>query len=78
MKPKTIGIRELIRNYKKITRETKRGMSFEVMNHREALFQITPIKKKQKTTLWDDLKDISFSDEDRDLSKKIDEIVYDV
>lgn len=76
--PKIIGVRDLYLNLKKITLATKHGASFIVTVHRTPIFRIEPIRKKKKTTLWEDMQDIRFSDSDPHLSKKIDEIVYDV
>lgn len=82
---KIIGVRELTRNMKTISRATKRGASFLVMRNTEPLFRIEPIadEKKQenipagKYTLKD-LMGIRFRSGEKDLSKRIDEIVYGV
>ena len=73
---KVIGIRELVRNTKAISRQTRRGISFIVMRNRDPLFRVEPITRTRtgKYTLKD-LTSIRFKGE-RDLSKRIDEIVY--
>ncbi len=78
MQPKIIGVREFHGNFKKIAQATQRGASFIVTAHHVPIFRIEPIQKKARTTLWDDIKDIHFSHDDPNLSKKIDEIVYDL
>ena len=77
---KTIGVRELSRNIKAISRATKRGISFMVLRNSEPLFRIEPVaeeKRKGKYTLKD-LMSIRFNSGEKDLSKRIDEIVYDI
>lgn len=72
-----IGVRELARNMKSISRATKRGASFLVMRNAEPVFRIEPAleEKKGKYTLKD-LMSIRFDSGEKDLSKRIDEIVY--
>ncbi len=78
MEPKIIGVRELHRNLKKIALATKRGTSFLVMVHSTPLFRIEPIKKETKKYGLKDFAQMTFSDPDKNLSKKVDEIVYDL
>ena len=75
---KIIGVRELSRNLKAVSRATKRGTSFMVMRNSEPLFRIEPAietTKKGKYTLKD-LMSIRFHSGEKDLSKRVDEIVY--
>lgn len=78
---KTIGVRELTRNMKTISRAAKHGASFIVMKNAEPVFRIEPvaeeIKKKGKYTK-EDLFSIRFNSGEKDLSQRIDEIVYGV
>jgi len=76
---KIIGIRELTRNTKDVYRDTRRGISFVVMRNTEPLFRIEPIgaHRKGKHTLAD-LLSIRFRSGDKDLSKKVDTVVYGV
>ena len=73
---KVIGIRELVRNTKAVSRQTRKGVSFIVMRNTEPLFRVEPItgQRAGKYTLKD-LVSIRFKGE-KDLSKRIDEIVY--
>ena len=73
---KMIGIREFVRNTKAISRQTRKGISFIVMRNTEPLFRVEPIARPRtgKYTLKD-LVSIRFKGE-KDLSKRIDEIVY--
>lgn len=75
--PKIIGIRELLRNSKAISLETKRGASFVVAKNNEPLFRIEPMNNqpKGKYTL-EDLLSIRFHSKEKNLSKNIDKILY--
>ena len=74
---KTIGVKELHTNMKKITEATQKGASFLVMKNAKPVFRIEPIDDDapRRFTL-DDFKEVMFTTEDKDLSKKVDEIVY--
>ncbi len=74
---KVIGIREFVRNTKAISRQTRRGVSFIVMRNTEPLFRVEPlaVRRAGKYTLKD-LIGIRFKSGEKDLSKRIDEIVY--
>jgi len=79
MEPKIIGVRELHYDLKKITLAMKRGRSFLVKNHKEVLFRIEPAvtqKKHVGKSILKDFEDMMFNHPDKNLSKKIDEIVY--
>ena len=72
-----IGMRELVRNAKKIKEATARGESFEVLDHGVTAFHIIPPTPERiiKYT-FEDLKKIRFSTNDKNLSMNIDKIVY--
>lgn len=76
-----IGVKQFHLEFKKITEQARRGKSFLIVRHRAPLFRIEPPvskeQKKKKYTLRD-LESIHFTGKDRDLSKKIDRIVYGV
>ena len=83
MNTKTITIRELTHNMKKITAAVQRGSNFTVLKNAKPVFEIRPIANDathgnaRKLTL-DDLKKHMFVSKVKDPSKKIDEIVYGV
>ena len=75
----TIGVKEFRNDFKKIVRATKRGQSFVVTSHKEPLFRIEPPQKEKKRaakTLLEEFGDLQFHSGQKDLSKRIDEIVY--
>ena len=72
-----VGIKELHRDLVKITKKVGRGESFLVMKYSKPVFKIEPAKNDHKYTR-DDLLAIRFKTSDRNLSKKIDQIVYGV
>jgi antitoxin (DNA-binding transcriptional repressor) of toxin-antitoxin stability system len=77
MTSKTIGIRELHRNLKRISEAAKRGQAFIVLRNATPVFRIEPLpvlKTGKKYTLAD-FRRAEFSGP-KDLSKRIDEIVY--
>lgn len=77
MKSQTIGIKQLHKDLRKISLATKKGQSFVVFKHSEALFRIEPILPfSKKPYNLADLKNIQFFSGDRNLSKKIDKTVY--
>ncbi|MCI0565765.1 hypothetical protein L0Y46_01060 [bacterium] len=75
---KIIGVREFSRSLKNISRETKRGVSFLVMRNTEPLFYVEPFKQGEKKGAYmlKDLTGIRFKSEEKNLSRRIDEIVY--
>lgn len=75
-----IGTKQLRSSLPDIAKAVKRGVRFSVMRHHEHLFDIVPPKDKKTTYTLEDFEKLQFSDQDctRDLSKKIDEIVYGV
>ncbi len=64
---------------RKVTEATRRGQSFTVVKNSKAVFQIVPLERVpgKKYTLKDVLK-IRFRSKDKNLSKNIDKIVYDI
>ena len=75
--PKIIGMRELLRNSKSVTKASKLGVSFLVMTNATPAFRIEPaeeVKKKKYTKK--DLFSIRFRSGDKNLSKNIDKILY--
>ena len=76
-KHKIIGIKELQHSLSKVAKETAEGKSFVVLKHAKPIFRIEPIHVKGvKTYSLEDLYDIQFKTNDRNLSKKIDRITY--
>lgn len=70
-------MRELLRNAKGVTKASKRGVSFLVMTNTTPAFRIEPAEEvnTKKYTLKD-LMSIRFRSGDKNLSKKVDKIVY--
>ena len=83
---KIIGVKELYKSINKIAEKTAKGESFVVVSRSKPIFDIHPHNQKKKwqfsnTSLWEDFKDLQFSSlkdgkQDKNLSKKIDKIVY--
>lgn len=81
---KTINVRELQRNMKSIAEKVKQGESFIVLKNSEFIFQINPFNKgdlrvatkKDKQTLDTIFRDMQFSSGEKNLSKKIDQLIY--
>ena len=75
--PTQIGMRELVRNAKKISEAVNRGEEFEVYVHSVPTFRVSKIEpKKVIKYTWEDLKKIQFSSGDKHLADNIDKIVY--
>ncbi len=81
METQIIGIKQLYTGLKDITEQVRFGQSFLVVKNSKPVFRIEPVEKtvqpRKKYTLKD-LEKITFSSDDPDLSKKVDEIVYGV
>lgn len=77
--PETIGARELQRNLKKIFDRAGKGESFIVQKNARPMFRILPMEvvKKKKYTKKD-LEKIQFQSGERNLSGRIDEILYEI
>lgn len=75
--PTQIGMRELVRNAKKISEAVNRGEEFEVYVHSVPTFRVSKIEQKKtyKYTL-EDLKKIRFSSDDKNLAMNIDKYLY--
>ncbi len=75
--PTKIGMRELVRNAKKIKEAAAAGEAFDVLDHGVTMFHIIPpIPEKVIKYTMEDLKKIRFSTGDKNLSMNIDKIVY--
>lgn len=77
METTTIGIKQLHTKLKTITRAAVLGRSFIVLKNARPVFRIEPVVKQTKKayTLADIMK-IRFRGREKNLSKKIDHIVY--
>ncbi len=81
----TINVRYLQRNMKEVAEKVKRGDSFAVFKNSTMIFQINPVpkdllcgnnsRKKNTTTLHDIFKKTQFNG-GKNLSKRVDDIVY--
>ena len=72
-----IGIKELQRSLKKVADAAGRGETFTVVRDSKPVFRIEPvIARKGKKYTKEDLLSIRFNSGEKDLSKRVDEIVY--
>jgi antitoxin (DNA-binding transcriptional repressor) of toxin-antitoxin stability system len=72
-----LGIKELQLNLKRVADAAQKGESFTIVRDSKPVFRIEPIKDSGRTGTWEDaLKALSFKGGDKDLSQRIDEIVY--
>ncbi len=72
-----IGIKQLHTQLRKISQETLKGRSFIVVKNSRPVFRIEPISdSKEKKYNFSDLKGLQFQCSDKNLSKKIDKIMY--
>ena len=77
MENEIIGVKQLYKDFKKITQRSLKGQSFLVVRNSKPIFRIEPIKKSEgKKYALDDAKKMQFIVKDKNLSKKIDKIVY--
>lgn len=74
--PTPIGIKEFHKNFVKIAQKAKKGHSFIVFKHSEPLFKIEPPEEKKNKYTLEDFKKLRFTGGGKNLSKKIDSIVY--
>lgn len=73
---KIIGVRDLVRNTKSVSRETRKGISFVVTRNADPIFRIEPLAKRQHGVhTLADLLSIRFRGA-KNLSKTVDRIVY--
>jgi len=79
MEAQIIGVKQLHKNLKQISEAAMSGESFLIVRNSKPVFRIEPVKKimKKKYSL-DDFKKIQFKSGDKNLSKNIDKIVYDL
>jgi hypothetical protein len=77
MKEQIIGIKQLYTNLKEITDKAMKGDTFLVIKNSKPAFRIEPVDHvcEQKYNLKD-FQEAQFKVEDKNLSKKIDEIIY--
>ena len=75
--PTQIGMRELVRNAKKIKEAVARGEEFYVLDHSVPVFRVSaiPSKKVIKYT-FEDLMNFRVKTDRTDLSMNVDKIVY--
>ena len=71
-----IGIKKLHQDLTQISLAASRGESFIVVKHAKPVFRIEPVRQFSKRYTIDDLKKLRFNVKDRNLSKKVDKIVY--
>ncbi|MBM3255902.1 MAG: hypothetical protein FJZ04_00300 [Candidatus Moranbacteria bacterium] len=79
MEAQIIGIKKLHKDLRRISCEALAGSSFIVVRSSKPVFRIEPIGNLVKPRYtFRDLEKIKFKSKDRNLSKKIDKIVYGV
>ena len=75
--PEIIGVKQLYKNLKGITRRVQKGESFIVVKRSKPVFRLVPYRPaKPKKYALKDLAKLQFKTGDKKLSQKIDEIVY--
>lgn len=72
----TFTMREFLRSPKQASDLLRSGQSIHVTSRGELLFTATPPKKESRGATIKDFAHIRFKSGDKDLSKKVDEIVY--
>jgi antitoxin (DNA-binding transcriptional repressor) of toxin-antitoxin stability system len=77
MNTKVLNSREFYRSPAKVARLTRAGTRIIVTQRGEEIFEVVPRKTKRGASI-EDFRDLIFHDPklDRNLSKKVDEIVY--
>ncbi len=74
---KKIGMREFLRNTKKIKAAVARGEEFEVCDRTTPVFRIVPaVTTHGKKYTFDDLMKLKFHSGQNNLSQSVDDIVY--
>ena len=77
MEAQIISIKQLHCQLKKVSEDVLRGKSFMVIRNSKPVFKIEPLENvKAKKYTIKDLEKIQFRDADKNLSEKIDKIVY--
>jgi antitoxin (DNA-binding transcriptional repressor) of toxin-antitoxin stability system len=82
--PEIIGVKQLHKNMKEIAKRTANGESFIVVSRSKPIFQVVPHKigqnerwgRGKRTYTLKDFEKLQFSSGEKDLSKKIDKVVY--
>lgn len=77
---KTITTRDFLRQFKRIKESVRRGSIYTVTDRGEVAFEVRPstkAKRKPKYTL-DDILKLTFNSGEKNLSSRVDEIVYGV
>ena len=69
-------MREFVRSPKRASDLLRRGHSIDVTSNGELLFTAQPAEKIKKGATIKDFEHIRFRSGEKDLSKKVDEIVY--
>jgi len=79
MEAQIIGVKQLHKDLKRISEAAMGGESFLIVRNSKPVFRIEPIREitKKKYTL-DDFKKIQFRSGNKNLSKNVDKIVYDL
>ncbi len=77
MEAQIIGIKQLHKNLEQISEAVAKGKSFLIVRNSRPIFKIEPVEKfpKKKYTI-DNLWKIRFRSKNRNLSKNIDKILY--
>lgn len=74
-----IGIKQLYKELPRVAKAAQMGRSFLVVKHNKPIFRIEPVRMpgtaRKKNTLTD-FERLQFRGGDRNISKKIDQIVY--
>ena len=77
-RPKEIGIKELQLHMPTITAQAMRGKSFIIRKHGKPAFRIEPMRRKtdQKKYALDDIDGIAFVSGEKNLSRRVDAMVW--
>ena len=77
MQTNIIGIKELIKNLKKVYQLINEGQEFLVVKNSRPAFKIVPIEKQTNIKKYNlkDFAQIKFTTEDKNLSQNIDKII---
>ncbi|OGC81969.1 MAG: hypothetical protein A2V81_03800 [Candidatus Abawacabacteria bacterium RBG_16_42_10] len=72
-----VGVRQLHKELKEIIDAVAKGREFTVVKNSTPVFRIVPVRNRvTHKKFLDELAKIQFKSGDKDLSKKVDEIVY--
>ncbi len=79
IEPTTIGVKEFRQKLPKVLKAVERGHRFTIVRYSKPVAQFTPVHTRaEKRYTIEDLLAIRFKTKDKNLSKKVDEIVYGV